>query len=158
MKKSIILKFSAIIAVTTLSLSYTVMQTIKDYQHCFFQDFNFTSDAIDSIKQKIDEEKYEPYKVCRSYQVCDNKPVSAITKTYYKEYRKKPDFKKQNFSTKEDELNNIDTTIVFTYNSSDKNHLTQKINKKANKHNSEIKKIAFNSNDNKQESNSILNA
>jgi len=153
MKKRIVLKFFIILTAATLSLSNTIMQTIKDYKYCLFHDFDFASDAINSIQQKLDEEKHEPYKVCRSYQICDNKPVFAITKTYYSEYRKKPNFKKQTFSTNEDEINNIDTTIEFTYKSCDKNYLTQKINKKAFKHN-EIKKIAFHSNN---KSNSILN-
>lgn len=133
-RRFIISKISIAIVLAGLSMSNTSMRTVSNTKY-----FDVVNDAISSIQKTLKEEGSSPYLICRTYEIAgENLPVSATTRTHYREYRKKSSYDKKTFS----ESLKPATTIEFVYNSNDKNHLTQ-IRKKPNLHSKEKTKIDF---------------
>jgi hypothetical protein len=152
MKKITICKAISFSFIAILSQTSFVTNAIKNYRTSIFESFNVVSDAIDGIQKVLDEEKREPYRISRTYKVFDDQPISVVTKTHYKQYRKKPSYDKQVFAS---HIEDHDSIIEFIYKCSDKNHIVQ-INRKTQKNVPKIKKIAFNKSNNQQESNTLL--
>lgn len=125
MKKVIFFKFLYII-------------TILTFNQCFSKNFNIVNDAVSGIQATLEKES-NPYMIKRTYNVNKDK-VEVITKAYFTQYRKTPSYEKQVFHINPMNLSETKNTIEFTYDTSDKSHITQK-NKKSKK--SDYQKIAF---------------
>ncbi len=78
-------------------------------------------DALKNINQQISEKKGNIERVSCCYKVSGKKPLSAAIKTFYVDYRKKPDYKEYSF--KKTAKNNPDQLIEVIYKSNNKKEL-----------------------------------
>ncbi len=78
--------------------------------------FNLINDALKNFKATLNEEKKTPYMISLDYEVDgENNPLTTITRTYYKEYRKEPKRTKQTYRIENDKAS--DHNVRFVYKS-----------------------------------------
>lgn len=140
MNKNIIMRFLLAFIIAIVGLFNPTIHA-KKY---VFSEGDIVSDAIGGIRQILNnsEEKEKPYFIRKTYDISENQ-VSVTTKSYYAQYRKKPDYNKEVFNINNyySLVNEVGSKIEFVYKNTDNKHITQ-INKKTKK--DKTRKIAFN--------------
>jgi len=123
-KKNVIKALAVIAAINICALKISTKKTGNLIANNKITDTGLVTGAVESIQKILSDEKSEPFRIYKTYKLYDNQPLLVSTKTYYKEYRKKPTYEEQAFKTKD----NLDANqiIEFVYNSSDKEHITKK--------------------------------
>jgi hypothetical protein len=141
MNKNVVLRFLLALIVVVSGLFNPTIHA-KKYSKYILGEGDIRSDAVVGIRQILDRSDEKPYFIRKIYDISENQ-VSVTTKTYYSQYRKKPDYNKEVFNINNyySLVNEIGSKVEFVYKNTDKDHITQ-INKKRKKEKS--KKIAFN--------------
>jgi len=65
----------------------------------FASDAEMLNDVLGTIKEELKQSDGDAYYVECTYRMYNNKPISASTKTYHTEYRKKPSRSEKQFSS-----------------------------------------------------------
>lgn len=81
----------------------------------------FVTHAITAIKEQLQQKTGNPERISCTYKLAGKKAVSAVVKTHYVDYRKKPDCCAYNFSHRA-ELT-PDRSLEIIYHLNDKHHL-----------------------------------
>jgi hypothetical protein len=131
MKRNIIFKTAVSLFAATI-----IVQTpeIKGYHNYLYKNFNPVNNAVDTINDIKENNSKNLHKVCITYDIQKNK-VSAKTKIYSTQYRKKPTLKEEIFLVNTAPINAKSMTFVYN-NKSDKDNLIQTI--KGSKENTKI--------------------
>lgn len=79
-------------------------------------------DALKNINQTLAQKKGTLERISCCYKLADNQPQSAAIKTFYVDYRKKPDYKEYSF--KKTSASSPDQVIEIIFKSYEKNKLS----------------------------------
>lgn len=81
-------------------------------------------DALKNINQTLAQKKGTLERIACCYKIVDKKPQSAAIKTFYVDYRKKPDYKEYTFKNKNTSQCSPDQIIEIIFKSYEKNKLS----------------------------------
>ena len=89
-------------------------KTKQNKQSFVFSEADLVKDAVSKIKKQLKQRDGKPYFVSRTYELTNNnKPLAVSTKTYFRNYRKKPYYENEIINTSNAQPSRI---IEVTYN------------------------------------------